>query len=220
MRRCPGVGRAHARLVVVTLLADHTLPCDRSSSARRGLRAQRRWLSHLRWWLRLVILVGPCRTPKWTSHRVRLVKTHEGPHEVHTMTWDQCALLELAEALRSADGGQVMRQPLGSMLPALTDARATKRIGAGPTSARAHCQRNATRPKAVSATSVICWSRSPSCAPGRSSRPGAPDSATSRQFKINAHICSARDCQLCWRAKARRAARSAGTDGWASCSTT
>ena len=46
------------------------------------------------------------------------------------MTLNQSALLELAEALRTADGGDVMRQMLGFMLQALVDAEATSVIGA------------------------------------------------------------------------------------------
>ena len=48
------------------------------------------------------------------------------------MALDQSALLELTDALRSADGGEVMRRLLLTMLQALIDAEATAHIGAGP----------------------------------------------------------------------------------------
>ena len=70
------------------------------------------------------------------------------------MTLDQSALLELSEALRAADGGDVMRLMLGAMLQALVDAEATAHIGAGPherTAART-TQRNGTRDKVVATT--------------------------------------------------------------------
>jgi hypothetical protein len=41
------------------------------------------------------------------------------------MALDQSALLELTDALRSADGGEVMRRLLLTMLQALIDAEAT-----------------------------------------------------------------------------------------------
>lgn len=70
------------------------------------------------------------------------------------MTLDQSALLELSEALRAADGGDVMRLMLGAMLQALVDAEATAHIGAAPhqrTPART-AQRNGTRDKVVATT--------------------------------------------------------------------
>ncbi len=48
------------------------------------------------------------------------------------MALDQSALLQLTDALRSADGGEVMRRLLHTMLQALIDAEATAHIGAGP----------------------------------------------------------------------------------------
>ena len=48
------------------------------------------------------------------------------------MALDQSALLELTDALRSADGGEVMRRLLHTMLQALIDAEATAQIGAAP----------------------------------------------------------------------------------------
>jgi len=48
----------------------------------------------------------------------------------HAMTLNQSALLELSEALRAADGGDLMRLMLGAMLQALIDAEATAHIGA------------------------------------------------------------------------------------------
>jgi len=70
------------------------------------------------------------------------------------MALDQSALLELSEALRSADSGELMRSLLHTMLQALIDAEATARIGAGPherTDTRT-TQRNGTRDKLVATT--------------------------------------------------------------------
>jgi putative transposase len=70
------------------------------------------------------------------------------------MTLNQSALLHITELLRSADGGDLMRQMLGFMLQALVDAEATSTIGAAPherTEERT-TQRNGTRPKTVSTT--------------------------------------------------------------------
>jgi putative transposase len=70
------------------------------------------------------------------------------------MTLNQSALLQITEALRTADGGDVMRQMLGFMLQALVDAEATSVIGAEPhqrTENRSN-QRNGTREKSVSTT--------------------------------------------------------------------
>jgi putative transposase len=89
------------------------------------------------------------------------------------MTLNQCALLELTDVLRAADGGDLMRLMLSGMLQALVDAEATEQIGAGPherTAART-AQRNGTRDKIVSTTSGGLMVKIPSCAPGRSSRP-------------------------------------------------
>src|SRR3954466_6756205 len=66
----------------------------------------------------------------------------------------QSALLELSEALRSADGGELMRRLLHTMLQTLIDAEATAHIGAGPherTDTRT-TQRNGTREKLVATT--------------------------------------------------------------------
>ncbi len=52
------------------------------------------------------------------------------------MALDDSALLELAEAMRTADGGDLMRRLLETILQALVDAEASAFIGAGP--ARAH----------------------------------------------------------------------------------
>lgn len=70
------------------------------------------------------------------------------------MTLNQSALLELTQMLRTADGGDVMRQMLGFMLQALVDAEATSVIGAGPheRSQDRVTHRNGTRPKTVSTT--------------------------------------------------------------------
>ena len=70
------------------------------------------------------------------------------------MALDQSALLELTDALRSADGGEVMRRLLLTMLQALIDAEATAQIGAAPherTETRT-TQRNGTRDKLVATT--------------------------------------------------------------------
>lgn len=70
------------------------------------------------------------------------------------MALDQSALLELTDALRSADGGEVMRRLLHTMLQALIDAEATAQIGAAPherTETRT-TQRNGTREKVVATT--------------------------------------------------------------------
>jgi putative transposase len=70
------------------------------------------------------------------------------------MALDQSALLELTEALRTADGGNLMRNLLETMLQALVDAEATAHIGAGPherTPTRT-TQRNGTRDKLLATT--------------------------------------------------------------------
>jgi putative transposase len=67
---------------------------------------------------------------------------------------DQSALLELAEAVRTADGGELMRKLLEAMLQAMVDAEATARIGASPherTETRT-TQRNGTRDELVATT--------------------------------------------------------------------
>jgi putative transposase len=67
------------------------------------------------------------------------------------MALDQSALLELLEAMRSADDGELMRRLLASVLQLLVDAEATAFIGAEPherTEARTN-QRNGTRPKLI-----------------------------------------------------------------------
>jgi putative transposase len=67
------------------------------------------------------------------------------------MALDQDALLELTEAMRSADGGDLMRRLLLTMLQTLIDAEATAFIGAGlheRTDTRT-TQRNGTRDKLV-----------------------------------------------------------------------
>ncbi len=70
------------------------------------------------------------------------------------MALDQSALLELAEAMRTADGGDLMRRLLETILQALVDAEATAFIGAAPherTAART-TQRNGARDKLVATT--------------------------------------------------------------------
>src|SRR5450759_1189031 len=71
------------------------------------------------------------------------------------MALDKSALLELTEALSSADGGQLMRRLLHTILQALIDAEAAEHIGADPherTEGRT-TYRNGTRDKTVSTTS-------------------------------------------------------------------
>jgi putative transposase len=67
------------------------------------------------------------------------------------MALDQSDLLELLEAMRSADDGELMRRMLATMLQLLVDAEATAFIGAEPnqrTDTRTNL-RNGTRPKLV-----------------------------------------------------------------------
>jgi putative transposase len=70
------------------------------------------------------------------------------------MALDQSALLELVEVMRSADGNDLMRRLLGTMLQALVDAEATAHIGAEPheRSEARTTQRNGTRDKTVTTT--------------------------------------------------------------------
>jgi putative transposase len=67
------------------------------------------------------------------------------------MALDQSALLELLEMFKSADGGELMRWLLGTMLQELVDAEATDFIGAGlhERSETRTTQRNGTRDKLV-----------------------------------------------------------------------
>jgi putative transposase len=46
------------------------------------------------------------------------------------MAMDQSALLEFAETLRNADGGDMMRMMMAAMLQSLVDAQAQAQIGA------------------------------------------------------------------------------------------
>jgi hypothetical protein len=72
------------------------------------------------------------------------------------MALDQSALLELAEMVRTADGGDLMRKLLETMLQSLVDAQATAHIGAEPherSDART-TQRNGHRPKTVRTVSA------------------------------------------------------------------
>jgi putative transposase len=67
------------------------------------------------------------------------------------MALDQSALLDLLDVMRSADGGDLMRRLLATMLQLLVDAKATASIGAEPhqrSDARTN-QRNGTRDKLV-----------------------------------------------------------------------
>jgi putative transposase len=65
------------------------------------------------------------------------------------MALDQSALLELLDVMRSADGGELMRRLLATMLQLLVDAEATAFIGAEPyeRSQARTCLRNGTRDK-------------------------------------------------------------------------
>jgi putative transposase len=67
------------------------------------------------------------------------------------MALDQSALLELVEMMRSADGGELMRRLLGTILQELVDAEATAFIGAEPheRSEDRITQRNGSRDKTV-----------------------------------------------------------------------
>ncbi len=67
------------------------------------------------------------------------------------MALDQSALLELAEMVRTAEGGDLMRKLLKTMLQSLVDAQATAHIGAEPheRSDAPTTQRNGHRPKTV-----------------------------------------------------------------------
>ena len=68
------------------------------------------------------------------------------------MALDQSALLDLLDVMRSADGGDLMRRLLATMLQLLVDAEATAFIGAEPhqRSEARTTQRNGTRDKLVS----------------------------------------------------------------------
>jgi putative transposase len=71
------------------------------------------------------------------------------------MALDQSALLELAEMVQRADGGDLMRKLLETMLQSLVDAQASVHIGAEPherSDART-TQRNGSRPKTVTTAS-------------------------------------------------------------------
>src|SRR4051794_779928 len=70
------------------------------------------------------------------------------------MALDQSALLELSEALRSADGGELMRRLLLTMLQAVIDAGAPAPLGPAPperTQPRPP-QRNGSRERLVAPT--------------------------------------------------------------------
>lgn len=87
------------------------------------------------------------------------------------MALDQNALLELTEALRSADGGDLMRRLLLTMLQTPVDAEATAFIGAGPperTEART-TQRIGTRDKLVATAAGDLTVKIPKVRSGRSS---------------------------------------------------
>ncbi len=70
------------------------------------------------------------------------------------MALDQSALLELLEVMRTADGGELMRRLLGTIMQELVDAEATAHIGASPheRAASRTTQRNGTRDKTVTTT--------------------------------------------------------------------
>lgn len=83
------------------------------------------------------------------------IPSKELTKRIHAMTLNQSALLELTEALRTADDGQLMRTLLQTILQALVDAEATDHIGAGihEQNQTRITQRNGTRTKVVSTTS-------------------------------------------------------------------
>ena len=56
------------------------------------------------------------------------------------MALDQSALLELSEALRTADSGELMRMMLLTMLQSLVDAEATAHVDCVPDSTSVHAQ--------------------------------------------------------------------------------
>ncbi len=60
------------------------------------------------------------------------------------MALDQSALLELAEVVQRADGGDLIRKLPETMLQSLVDAQATAHIGAGRTSAAMPARPSAT----------------------------------------------------------------------------
>ena len=68
------------------------------------------------------------------------------------MALDQSALLDLLDVMRSADGGDLVRRLLATMLQLLVDAEATAHIGAEPhqRSEARTTQRNGTRDKLLS----------------------------------------------------------------------
>ena len=92
------------------------------------------------------------------------------------MALDQSALIELLEVMRSADGGDLMRRLLATMLQLLVDAEATAFIGAEPheRSEARTTHRNGTRDKLVATATGDIRSRSRRSAAGRSSRRCSP----------------------------------------------
>jgi putative transposase len=104
------------------------------------------------------------------------------------MALDKSALLELTEALSSADDGQLMRRLLHCTrsCKALIDAEASQHIRADPherTDIRTTL-RNGTRDKTISKTAGDLTSRSPRPAPGHSSRPcSRPDAGSTSRCK-------------------------------------
>ena len=88
------------------------------------------------------------------------------------MTLDKSALLELSEALRTADDGQLMRRLLHTILQALVDAEASQHIGADPherTEDRT-TYRNGTRDKTVTTAAGDLTIKIPKIRTGSSSR--------------------------------------------------
>jgi hypothetical protein len=103
---------------------------------------------------------------------------------------DQSALLELAEMVQRADGGDLMR----TLLQALVDAEATARIGAGPheRTATRTTQRHGTRDKNRDHPGRRCDGEDPQDGPARSSRrcPSPADVSTCR--------CTRSSCRPRW----------------------
>jgi putative transposase len=87
------------------------------------------------------------------------------------MALDQSALLELAEMVQRADGGDLTRKLLATMLQALVDAEATTHIGGAPheRTATRTTQRNGTRDKTVTSIAGDVTIKIPKTGPGRSS---------------------------------------------------
>ncbi len=108
------------------------------------------------------------------------------------MALDQSALLELAEMVQRADGGDLMRKLLETMLQSLVDAQATAHIGAAPherNDART-TQRNGSRPKTVTTASGDVTIKIPKTRTG-SFFPSLPEPRRRIDVALHAVICQA-----------------------------